>query len=124
MSCRGGSAVSRTLDRADWSNSTLVREDADVPVVRRRPMPPAPLPADRRREGCAMNGRSRPAGSGEAHAFGARRCTRRGPGDLYVVPRGVEHCPVAEEEVHLLIIEPAGTPNTGDESTAVHKEVI
>ncbi len=47
-----------------------------------------------------------------------------GPGDLYVVPRGVEHCPVAEEEVHLLLIEPVGTPNTGDESTAVHKEVI
>ena len=47
-----------------------------------------------------------------------------GPGDLYVVPRGVEHCPVAEEEVHLLLIEPAGTPNTGDESTAVVKETI
>jgi mannose-6-phosphate isomerase-like protein (cupin superfamily) len=47
-----------------------------------------------------------------------------GPGDLYVVPRGVEHCPVAEEEVHLLLIEPAGTPNTGDESTAAVKETI
>ena len=31
-----------------------------------------------------------------------------GPGDLYVVPKGVEHCPVAAEEVHLLLIEPAG----------------
>lgn len=47
-----------------------------------------------------------------------------GPGDLYVVPKGVEHCPVAEEEVHILLIEPAGTPNTGDESTAATKEVI
>src|SRR4051794_16538946 len=28
-----------------------------------------------------------------------------GPGDLYVVPKGVEHRPVAEEEVHLLLIE-------------------
>lgn len=37
-----------------------------------------------------------------------------GPGELFVVPRGVEHCPRAEEEVHLLLIEPAGTPNTGD----------
>ncbi len=37
-----------------------------------------------------------------------------GPGELYVVPRGVEHCPVAEEEVHLLLIEPQGTPKTGD----------
>ena len=41
-----------------------------------------------------------------------------GPGELYVVPRGVEHKPVAEEETHLLLIEPTGTPNTGDEQTA------
>ena len=41
-----------------------------------------------------------------------------GPGELYVVPRGVEHKPVAEEETHLLLIEPTGTPNTGDEGTA------
>lgn len=47
-----------------------------------------------------------------------------GPGDLYVVPRGVEHRPVAHEEVHLLLIEPAGTPNTGDERTAALKEAI
>jgi mannose-6-phosphate isomerase-like protein (cupin superfamily) len=37
-----------------------------------------------------------------------------GPGDLYVVPRGVEHCPKADEEAHILLIEPVGTPNTGD----------
>lgn len=47
-----------------------------------------------------------------------------GPGDLYVVPQGVEHCPVAEEEVHLLLIEPAGTPNTGDPRTAATKEAL
>lgn len=41
------------------------------------------------------------------------------PGELYVVPKGVEHCPKAEEETHLLLIEPAGTPNTGDLATAV-----
>src|SRR4051812_28574107 len=35
-----------------------------------------------------------------------------GPGELYVVPKGVEHRPVAREEVHLLVIEPTGTPNT------------
>ena len=46
---------------------------------------------------------------------------RLGPGELYVVPRGVEHRPIAEEEVHLLLIEPAGTPNTGDERTAAIK---
>lgn len=35
-------------------------------------------------------------------------------GELFVVPRGVEHCPKAEEEAHVLLIEPAGTVNTGD----------
>jgi mannose-6-phosphate isomerase-like protein (cupin superfamily) len=35
-------------------------------------------------------------------------------GDLYVVPRGVEHCPIAHDEVHILLIEPRGTLNTGD----------
>ena len=49
---------------------------------------------------------------------------RLGPGDLYVVPKGVEHRPVAEEEAHLLLIEPKGTPNTGDVATAVLKETI
>jgi mannose-6-phosphate isomerase-like protein (cupin superfamily) len=49
---------------------------------------------------------------------------RLGPGDLYVVPRGVEHRPVAEEEVHLLLIEPEGTPNTGNPATAARKEMI
>lgn len=47
-----------------------------------------------------------------------------GPGDLYVVPKGVEHQPVAEEEVHLLLIEPKGTPNTGDQATAAVKTAI
>jgi len=47
-----------------------------------------------------------------------------GPGDLYVVPRGVEHRPVAEDEVHLLLIEPEGTPNTGDAATAAVKEAV
>jgi mannose-6-phosphate isomerase-like protein (cupin superfamily) len=47
-----------------------------------------------------------------------------GPGELYVVPKGVEHCPVAEEECHLMLIEPHGTPNTGDEKTAAMKVQI
>lgn len=46
------------------------------------------------------------------------------PGELYVVPRGVEHRPVAIDEVHLLLIEPTGTPNTGDPATAVRKDSI
>jgi mannose-6-phosphate isomerase-like protein (cupin superfamily) len=35
-------------------------------------------------------------------------------GELFVVPRGVEHCPKADEEAHVLLIEPRGTVNTGD----------
>ncbi len=45
-------------------------------------------------------------------------------GQMFVVPAGVEHRPVARKEAHLLIIEPSGTPNTGDEATAVIKEHI
>ena len=52
------------------------------------------------------------------------REVRLGPGELFVVPRGVEHRPVAEEEVHLLLIEPSGTPNTGDAATAAPRRVI
>ena len=37
-----------------------------------------------------------------------------GPGQLYVVPRGVEHCPIAEGDVAIMLIEPAGVVNTGD----------
>lgn len=46
------------------------------------------------------------------------RIVTLGPGEMYVVPKGVEHRPVAREEVHLLLIEPTGTPNTGDAATA------
>ena len=49
-----------------------------------------------------------------------------GPGELFVVPRGVEHCPKATEEAHILLIEPAGTPNTGDaggERTATEERI-
>jgi mannose-6-phosphate isomerase-like protein (cupin superfamily) len=37
-----------------------------------------------------------------------------GEGELFVVPRGVEHCPRADDEAHVLLIEPRGTVNTGD----------
>lgn len=37
-----------------------------------------------------------------------------GPGDIYVVPRGVEHRPDAGQGCHLLLIEPEGVPNTGE----------
>jgi mannose-6-phosphate isomerase-like protein (cupin superfamily) len=36
------------------------------------------------------------------------------PGEFIIVPRGVEHMPVAEEEVHVVLIEPRTTLNTGN----------
>jgi mannose-6-phosphate isomerase-like protein (cupin superfamily) len=36
------------------------------------------------------------------------------PGEFVIVPRGVEHLPVAEEEVEVLLLEPKSTLNTGD----------
>ena len=47
-----------------------------------------------------------------------------GSGELYVVPRGIEHQTFAEEETHLLLIEPTGTPNTGDKATAAPQQSI
>ena len=47
-----------------------------------------------------------------------------GPGEIFVVPKGVEHCPVAEDEAHVLLIEPRGTPNTGNTATAAARKVI
>lgn len=52
------------------------------------------------------------------------RAVQLGPGELFVVPRGVEHRPVAREEVHLLLIEPTGTPNTGNPETAAVRRVL
>lgn len=46
------------------------------------------------------------------------------PGELYVVPKGVMHRPIASSEAHVLLIEPSGTPNTGDPETAVQKVEI
>ncbi|HTQ24197.1 MAG TPA: cupin domain-containing protein [Candidatus Binataceae bacterium] len=39
---------------------------------------------------------------------------RLDPGEFVVIPRGVDHLPVAEDEVHVLLIEPKTTLNTGD----------
>lgn len=47
-----------------------------------------------------------------------------GPGEMFVVPKGVEHRPVAEEEAHILLIEPSGTPNTGNPETAAVRQVV
>lgn len=37
------------------------------------------------------------------------------PGQLYVVPKGVEHCPRADGECHIMMVEPSATVNTGDQ---------
>jgi len=46
------------------------------------------------------------------------------PGQLYVVPKGVRHRPRAQDEAHILLIEPTGTPNSGDPLTAAPRRVI
>ena len=47
-----------------------------------------------------------------------------GPGEMFVVPKGVEHRPVASDEAHVLLIEALGTPNTGDPATGEPRRVI
>jgi mannose-6-phosphate isomerase-like protein (cupin superfamily) len=51
------------------------------------------------------------------------RSVTLGPGGIFVVPKGFEHRPVAREEAHLLLIEPSGTPNTGDTATAAPRKL-
>ena len=46
------------------------------------------------------------------------------PGELFVVPRGVEHCPKADEETHVLLIEPRGTRNMGDVESELTAEPV
>ncbi len=45
---------------------------------------------------------------------GAEREVRVNAGEFIIVPHGVEHKPVADEEVHLMLLEPKGTLNTGN----------
>jgi len=62
------------------------------------------------------------AGAGN-FCYPEKHLTRRAnQGHIYIVPRGVEHRPVAREEVHLLLMEPTGTPNTGDVATAAPRK--
>jgi len=46
------------------------------------------------------------------------------PGELYVVPKGVMHRPIAQGEAKILLIEPKGEPNSGDAATAAQKVAI
>lgn len=43
-------------------------------------------------------------------------------GEFVIIPRGVEHCPVAEEEVHVMLLEPKTTINTGDVESDLTKK--
>jgi mannose-6-phosphate isomerase-like protein (cupin superfamily) len=45
-------------------------------------------------------------------------------GEFFIVPKGVEHKPVADEEVHLLLFEPKSTLNTGDQKNDRTVEVL
>jgi len=51
------------------------------------------------------------------------RTVQLGPGEMFIVPKGIDHRPVARGEVHLLLIEPTGTPNTGDAATAAPRRL-
>ncbi len=53
--------------------------------------------------------------AGELHIQLRGRDLRLSAGQLFVVPRGIEHCPIASDgEVHAVLIEPTGVVNTGD----------
>lgn len=41
------------------------------------------------------------------------------PGDVFVVPKGVEHCTKADEEVAVMLLEPRGVVNTGDNALGI-----
>ena len=45
-------------------------------------------------------------------------------GDFIIIPKGVEHRPVAEQEVHVMLFEPATTLNTGDKRTEMTKDKL
>ena len=46
------------------------------------------------------------------------------PGEFIIVPRGVEHCPYAEHEAHVLLFEPASTVNTGNVVEARTRDAV
>lgn len=45
-------------------------------------------------------------------------------GDFIIIPKGTEHCPVADEEVQVMLFEPASTLNTGDQQNDFTKEEL
>jgi mannose-6-phosphate isomerase-like protein (cupin superfamily) len=53
------------------------------------------------------------------NARGSEHSLKVGEGEFVIVPRGVEHRPVADSEAHILLFEPAGTLNTGNVESAM-----
>ncbi|MEP6823938.1 MAG: cupin domain-containing protein [Ramlibacter sp.] len=51
------------------------------------------------------------------------RTVKLGPGELFIVPRGMQHRPRAIAETQLLLIEPTGTPNSGGAATAAPRRL-
>jgi len=45
-------------------------------------------------------------------------------GEFIIIPKGTEHRPVASEEVHVMLFEPASTVNTGDEKNELTREKL
>ncbi len=62
--------------------------------------------------------------SGEIDIELPERTVTLGEGEIFIVPKGIEHRPVARREAHLLLIEPSGTPNTGTAETAAPRREI
>ena len=52
------------------------------------------------------------------------RTVEIGEGEMIIVPRGVEHRPVADQEVHVMLFEPASTRHTGDVETALTRHEL
>lgn len=52
------------------------------------------------------------------------RTVEVGEGEMIIVTRGVEHRPVADEEVHVMLFEPASTKHTGDVESELTKHVL
>ena len=46
------------------------------------------------------------------------------PGEFIIIPKGVEHLPIAEEEAHVVLMEPKTVLNTGDKISTLTKEIL
>ena len=46
------------------------------------------------------------------------------PGEFIIIPRGIEHRPIAQNEVQVLLFEPASTLNTGDQRSALTRDIL